>query len=265
MPSAVVRFVFQPGLKRHPFSRVRLVGNWGPNGGWTQTAMTAADASGFALDVAFADDDVGKSFQWGIMLDGPAGADLWAIAAEVDDAGSNSRLRGFVLASGAQVQSYALTRCDLGAVRNGAGLRFAVWAPNAKAVEVALADPRIGYVADNGAGALRSFAMKAGADGVWTAGPSEDRALADFAGMDGQAYMFKVTRDDGSVVYRTDIWSRMQIGRGGVDPNGAPYSGSPDALDGPPSCSVVVDPAVVVLASGKTQKARQSAAGPKIW
>ena len=255
MSSAVVTFLFRAGLKRCPFSRVRLVGNWGPDGGWTQTAMSAVDASAFALDVSFPEEDVGKSWQWGIMLDGPAGSDLWAIAAEVDDAGSSSRLRSFVLAAGAQAQSYALTRCDLGAVRNGAGLRFAVWAPNAKFVEVVLADASVGYVADDGTGALRSFAMTPGADGVWTAGAREDGALADFTRWVGLAYMFRVTRSDGSVVYRTDIWSRMQIGRGSVDPKGAPFAGTPGDLDGPPSCSVVIDPGVVVLASGKTQTA----------
>ncbi|UIY26205.1 hypothetical protein LZK76_12495 [Rhizobium leguminosarum] len=43
----------------------------------------------------------------------------------------------------------------------------------------------------------------------------------------------------------------MQIGAGDFDPDGATYHGSPAALDGPQSCSVVCDPKRVVLPSGQ--------------
>ena len=55
--------------------------------------------------------------------------------------------------------------------------------------------------------------------------------------------MFRITKDDGSVAYRTDLYSRCQIGSGGVNPETDPHwSGRRQDLDGVKSCSVVVDP-----------------------
>lgn len=35
--------------------------------------------------------------------------------------------------------------------------------------------------------------------------------------------MYRITRDDGSIAYRTDLHSRGQIGLGDTNPNGAPF------------------------------------------
>ena len=77
---------------------------------------------------------------------------------------------------------------------------------------------------------------------------ADDPALADFAGFDHTPYMFRITRDDGSIAYRTDLYSRCQIGGGDVNPEapGAQWSGRRQDLDGGKSCSVVVDPDRVV-------------------
>ncbi|MGO8655631.1 glycosidase, partial [Rhizobium ruizarguesonis] len=85
----------------------------------------------------------------------------------------------------------------------------------------------------------------------WSVETGADHGLSDFDSMVGTPYMYHVTRDDGSLAYRTDIWSLMQIGAGDFDPDGAAYHGSPAALDGPQSCSVVCDPKRVVLPSGQ--------------
>ncbi|KMZ12174.1 1,4-alpha-glucan (glycogen) branching enzyme, GH-13-type [Candidatus Burkholderia humilis] len=61
--------------------------------------------------------------------------------------------------------------------------------------------------------------------------------------------MFHVTKDDGSSAFRTDLWSLMQVGAGDFDPAGAPYSGPPERLEGPQSCSVVCDPTLVTINS----------------
>ena len=58
-------------------------------------------------------------------------------------------------------------------------------------------------------------------------------------------YMFRITKDDGRVAYRTDIYSRCQIGSGGRDPenpNPPAWNGTRQDLDGGKSCSVVIDP-----------------------
>lgn len=74
--------------------------------------------------------------------------------------------------------------------------------------------------------------------------------LENFSQMVGRPYMFRMVKDDGTVAFRTDIYSRKQIGAGNTDPKGQPYAGLPADLDGPPSCSVVCDPHKVVLNSG---------------
>jgi 1,4-alpha-glucan branching enzyme len=125
------------------------------------------------------------------------------------------------------------------------GARFALWAPNAKSVDLVLADPAHGYIADDGSGALQTIAMASVPGGIWRA------TLDDFAELVGKPYMFRVVRDDGTVAFRTDIYSRKQIGAGNTDPKGQPYTGLPADLDGPQSCSVVCDPRKIVLGAGR--------------
>ncbi|ONH32239.1 alpha-amylase family glycosyl hydrolase [Pseudofrankia asymbiotica] len=115
---------------------------------------------------------------------------------------------------------------------------FRVWAPHARAVEVAFGGES-GYIADDGHGedaAIARLPMRPGPDGVWEA------SAAGFAGWAGRRYLYRVTREDGSVAWRTDMYSRQQCGGGDVNPRGAHYDGTAADLDGTVSCSVVVDP-----------------------
>jgi len=58
--------------------------------------------------------------------------------------------------------------------------------------------------------------------------------------------MFQIKKDGGnSIAYRTDLYSRCQIGAGGCNPEGQSYNESYRQLDGTVSCSVVVDPDTV--------------------
>jgi 1,4-alpha-glucan branching enzyme len=250
MCASITRFSYRPGLNETVFSNVRLTGSWDADGRSSVPWSTAPMAPGidpdgrpcFEAEVAFADGQVGVPFRWGVVLDGPAGRDLWGIASEVDDEQSTAREQSFVLQNGLQNAVYYLTHCGrLGAIRLAAGLRFSVWAPNAQAVDLILADKLIGYVADNGTGMVKSIAMTRGEAGIWALGPLDEPMLADFANLTGAAYMFRITKDDGSRAFRTDLFARAQIGTGDFDPQGAAYAGPPSALDGPPSCSVVED------------------------
>ncbi len=265
MPPEIVQFIFRPGLPSICFENVRLCGSWDANGRsadeWIVMPMRPAlESDGrpvFRAEVSFDSGQIGTDFRWGILLDGPAGLNRWAVAAEVDDENSTRRECSFVLQQGTQEQSYFLTWCGrLGANRTPGpdgrdGIGFAVWAPNARGIALVLADPAIGYVADDGSGAVKTIGMTRGDGGIWSAGPADDPALADFGAMVGTPYMFRITKDDGSAAYRTDLWSLMQIGAGDFDPDGAAYAGPPEALDGPQSCSVVCDPAKVVLGPGQ--------------
>jgi 1,4-alpha-glucan branching enzyme len=256
MCPAQVRFSYRPGLPENPFRNVRLAGSWDAAGrsaiDWSVTPMRpTVDGDGcaaFEAEVRFDDRAIGTVFRWGVRLDGPFGEDLWGIASEVDDVASSARERSFTLRRGAQTEIYYLTHCGrLGALPQpgSSACRFSLWAPNARSIDLVLADPAHGYVADDGTGVLQRVAMTAQGGGIWQA------VLDDFPRLVGRPYMFRIVKDDGTVAFRTDIYSRKQIGEGNIDPKGRPYTGSPADLDGPPSCSVVCDPRKIVLNSGR--------------
>jgi 1,4-alpha-glucan branching enzyme len=77
--------------------------------------------------------------------------------------------------------------------------------------------------------------MTKGADGIW-----ETAVVPDFAAHEGLPYMYRITTAQGRTVYRTDIFSRQQIGRGTQNPRGGHWGGDPSGLDGTKSCSLIV-------------------------
>ena len=256
MCPASVRFSYRPGLSTNPFRNVRLAGSWDTAGrsatDWSFTPMQpTVDNDGcpaFDAVVSFDDSAIGAVLRWGVMLDGPLGEGLWGIASEADDVTSTAREQSFTLQTGAQNETYYLTHCGrFGALPQpgSSGIRFSLWASNARSIDLVFGDPAHGYIADNGDGVLQSVAMTSVPGGIWVA------TLDNFSDFVGRPYMFRVVKDDGSVAFRTDIYSHKQIGAGNTDPNGQPYAGVPADLDGPPSCSVVCDPHKIVLNSGE--------------
>jgi len=264
MAKQTVTFEYHPGIGFVSFDAVRLCGSWDenglPSGDWNSVPMVKiAGPEGpthWEAEVAFGSEAAGATLQWGVKVDGPAGKDVWGIAAEVDDESSTDRLLSFTLQDNTPPQIHYLTWCGrLGAnryarPRESDGICFSVWAPNARNVSLVLADPAIGYVSDMGIGAVGSIAMSKGGGGIWSVSSDEDPAVGTFEAMVARPYMYEIVKDDGSSAYRTDLWSLMQIGAGDFDPEGKPYSGPPEALDGPKSCSVVCDPSIVVRTPG---------------
>jgi 1,4-alpha-glucan branching enzyme len=185
-------------------------------------------------------------------LDGPQGSNFWGIPTEVQDINSAARHRQFRLdkGRGAQVERYFLTYGRrLGANKHFAaggatpGLRFGIWAPNAKKVEVIFADPAKGYIAENGTGIDPNqpvVALSKLTDGIWEGG-----LAGDFEKFKSIPYMYRIVNAQCQTVYRTDIFSRSQIGRGGINPSKDSWPGTVETLDGTVSCSVVIDPDVV--------------------
>jgi 1,4-alpha-glucan branching enzyme len=227
----------------------------------------------FATTVDIDADTPSQVFYWGVRLDGPAGKGMWGIQTEEKDPATSMRRRAFTLGDeNALFQAYYLNHSrHVGAQKYGAGIRFCVWAPNAARVELCLAnlwpqgkDPRKdslinprstpaitshnrheicgGYVTD-GAGLCENwgpFELKKIGGGFWATDPTAE-AFASFDKFDHVPYMFRVTKDNGDVAYRTDLYSRCQIGYGADRPAG-PYTGLTEQLDGSVSCSVVVNP-----------------------
>jgi 1,4-alpha-glucan branching enzyme len=262
----LVEFTFHSGLTRDLFSNARLSGSWGADGRfsnqWTDVPMPAVrDETGcaaFSASVSFDDGEVGTAFAWGVIADLPDAPNTWVIATEVPDPTSSQCSRSFTLAAETSRQEYwFVTGRRFGAQRYVAddsaapGIRFAVWAPNAKNVEVVFAPatatdgPPTGYIADDGTGidpAAATVPLFAKGDGVWESDPAQTPSPAGFDDYLNRAYMYRITNEQGELTYKVDLFSRNQMGRGGTNPGGAHYSGSYLDLDGIVSCSIVSDP-----------------------
>jgi 1,4-alpha-glucan branching enzyme len=222
----------------------------------------------------------GTQFFWGVEVDGLDGGTGWAIMMEESRDDSTARRRSFILqAARRQEESYYFNHSRrLGAQKyfDGPGppkIRFSVWAPHAAGVEVCigsiwhLTDPMRTSLVNPanlgaGGGAVQSrpraeicggyideadpshpwgpFRLSPIGDGIWATDVLDPR-LAAFELFDHVPYMFRITRHDGTQRYRTDLYSRCQIGYGSERPSG-PYTGLTTHLDGSVSCSVVVDP-----------------------
>ena len=263
MAKRTVELRFMTGLMRRIFRNARLRGSWDASGrysdSWTDRPMTEVvgddGCPAFIARVELDDADATRTFRWGVVLDGPQGANFWGIPTEVSDVDSTDRSRQFTLkapTNDPQVEAYHFTSCRrLGAHKHvsaaGAvpGLKFRVWAPHASAVDVVFADAG-GYVYDDGRGidpGRPAIPLTRGASGIW-----ENAALPSFSQLERTPYMYRLLNSQGRMVYRTDLFSREQFGRGSVDPASAPWDGTVETLDGTKSCSLVVDPDLVLAA-----------------
>jgi 1,4-alpha-glucan branching enzyme len=263
-----MRFVYDTGLCRKLFHQVRLQGSWDESGrhsaNFTEVPMREVvredGAIAFVADVELAPSEVGKEFTWSVLLHGPLGLDREGIVTEQLGLGHDALHRTFVLKDNPHdEQCYYLTHVRrLGARRvQGGGLRFAVWAPHARSVEVVFGTLDHGYIADDGTGidpARPVIALRRGPEGVFSAGPADHPALRSFADFAGAPYMYRIVREDGSIAYRTDLHSRAQIGRGDFNPNGAAYHGKAEDLNGVVSCSLVIDTEVVQTDEGSVSE-----------
>src|SRR5205823_1731366 len=102
------------------------------------------------------------------------------------------------------------------------GLRFSVWAPNAQNVEVVFGRRHNGYIADDGDGIDPDrpvLPLTPGPGGIW-----QSAVLPDFSDFRGAPYMYRIENAQGRTVFRTDLFSREQIGRGSQDPHGGHYA-----------------------------------------
>ena len=259
-----VRFVYASGLPARRFTNAALRGSWDAQGrlagAWSARPMAAISCEdgcpGFEAVVSFPPSEVGKRFEWEVVGDGPAGRGS-LVATEEDDPLSRRTVRAFVLREGDQLEQYHLVlarRLGANAVHRAGvprGLRFALWAPNARAVEVVFNDGRNGYVSDDGTGAAARppVPLAPAGDGIWET-RVEDPALGDYGRDEFTSYLFRVTRDDGSISYRTDLYSRWQVGQGSFDPQGRIYGATAAGLDGAVSCSAVVDPETLQTRAG---------------
>ncbi len=162
-------------------------------------------------DVDLQDSQKGWTFRWGVLVDSPQRTNVWGVPTEIADPNSRAQVREFRLSDDGQVERYWLTDCRrFGANkfwRAGArdpAIRFCVYAPNAKAVELVTGDAASGYIHDDGRGTVDRYPLINGG-GLWSTDLSAS-AFASFAAWDHKPYMFRIHRDDDSWAFRTDIY-----------------------------------------------------------
>jgi 1,4-alpha-glucan branching enzyme len=223
-----MQFEWLTGLKQPIFRNVRLVVGWDRHGRCSNQErpiamkkFTAPDGCpAWRANVLLDDAQRGRTFHWGVIVDTQQRTCAWGVPTEVGEPNSSMQYRSFSLREDGQVERYWLTHCRrLGANKlwrkgaNEPALMFSVWVPNAREVDAVIGDPATGYIWSDGGGAKHAFKLtkKADGSGVWESDPA-DPALSDFRRWDHQLYMFRIRKDDGSVAYRTDLYSRCQIG-----------------------------------------------------
>ncbi|MBF0501877.1 MAG: alpha amylase C-terminal domain-containing protein [Candidatus Riflebacteria bacterium] len=275
-----VIFTYHTGLKDVPFSNAQLIGNWNGDGYFTdeETSYEMIEGVGddgcpvFQTTVSFDESGIGKEFRWKVLFDAPGGPNAHAIPTEENEMDSDSRHRCFTLSETTRSQDYYLTYGRrLGANRYwpaGAkqpGIRFSVWAPNARNVDVVLVDEKTGYVSDDGTGVIATFPMTQNEDGIWDTSASASPALKRYSDYIGKLYCFRVTKDSGVVAYRSDLFSRQQAGCGDFDPKGQAYTGRPKELDGRVSASVILDPDTICADLDKETSPEATVSAGTFW
>lgn len=285
MAKQSIRFAYYPGVygDAFPFVSAQLGGSWNPHGifsyNWTfqnmEKVLSEDGGYRYETNVELDDSQTGLTFYWGVQFTN-GNVIKWAIPTEINSYNSVEQFRSFVFKGVSSIQKYYLTTDRyLGAnklqKRNGTwGAKFRVWAPNAKRVEVVfgslwnlddsqkkLVDPELsipreklagGYIDNNGNGIhpeMPVIQMNRTENGVWET-PDDHPNLQDNSLLKHRLYMYKLIRDDDSIVYRSDLYSRCQSGFGRIDPTIENYSGALADLNGRVSCSVTVDPEKVV-------------------
>ena len=274
--ATTITFEYRTGVAREMVWNVRLTGNWTEKGAhseeWITLPMQPLEESveTFTAEVSFSDKEKGKTFTWGVLVDTPGRRDVWGILTESGSEEDPQFKRSFTLGEGDARQHYWITPYrSLGACRRGdGGISFSVWAPHAEKVEVVIAaDDTGGYIWKDGRGVKDRFPMSRDAEGVWSTGP-DDPAMADFKAWVGKLYMYEVTREDGSVAYRTDLFSLAQAGTGGNNPEaeeGGQWNGKPSDLDCTKSCSIVVDPDQVNRRAGEAEQKSEWVSSVDFW
>ena len=120
MNTQKVEFQFITGLKRAIFRNARLLGSWNGSGrysdNWTEAPMQEEIGEQgcpvFKASVTLDLSDQDKIFKWGVLLDGPQGANFWGIPSEAQDINSAERHRQFRLCvnqAETQIEHYYFT------------------------------------------------------------------------------------------------------------------------------------------------------------
>ena len=258
MPQIKVIFEYRTGVNLKSFRNVRLMGSWTEDGHYRpkmraipmQPMESEDGCPAYRAEALLDAGEAGRTFQWGVLLDAPGRPNIWGIMTEEDPFEQSTTNRSFELKPEGSVERYWLTHCRrLGGNKyylsdqDQPAIQFSVWAPNALKVETVIAaEKAAGYIWSDGRGVEHAFAMTKNEEGIWNTEP-RDEALADFSKWVGRCYMFRITRDDGSVAYRSDMFSRSQCGSGSKNPEeeGQNWDGSPEDLEATKSCSMVVD------------------------
>ena len=229
MPAKIVEFRFYTGLKRQIFRNPRLSGSWDANGRysdqWPESPMQEdigddgcpTFRGSVSLDLA----DSGKTFQWGVILDGPSGKNFMGdpdrdSRSELHRAASHfpTRTRRWesdgalfpdsLPPSRGQQASPCGKCCTRPCIRRLGAQCNSV--PKWSSARIAATLPTTVPASIR---RMPVVPLSLASDGIWEGAPP-----GGFDQFMSLPYMYRIKNAQGKTVYRTDIFSRSQIGKG---------------------------------------------------
>ncbi len=193
-----VTFVYDAGSL--PLSNLQLKGSFNkstgaydPNwGGGDTVAMTHLGNGKWAATVELLDDGSNRSFEWGVVADGPSGKGAWAVMGE-------SNLKFNLNEKTSEVKYSPITYQTMGAQKVGRNdISFKFWAPNAQSVSVKVFDEY---------GRTRLIPMEKDSEGNFSV-----KVPGGWSSMKDKAYYYQVVDSKGKTVERPDPYARVMMG-----------------------------------------------------
>ena len=192
-----VTFIYDPD-GRDSLEEARLVGSWAENGRYSDSwessgrTMKKMDDGTFQTDVSLDPSSHRGPWQWGVLADGPAGPDRWAITTEENPQFSLTPATREVVFRPTSLQQN-------GAVKKGEDLRFRYWAPHAQSVDAVLWS--------KSEKAEQSVPLEKTPGGHWEGGLENGWATNL-----GKIYAYRVTDSRGESRLRVDPYTRQRMG-----------------------------------------------------
>lgn len=194
-----VTFIYDPD-NRDVLDNLTLIGSWDKNTGrytnkWKNSAVPMQmDEKGRWIATVELVDDGAHDWEWGVLADGPAGKQKWAVFEE-------GNLK-FNLKGEKPIAFYApTTYTRMGATRDGKDVNFKFWAPNADDVRVKMWD-------DDPDRAKFIPLQKDEKTGMWSG-----RLPGGWKEAEGKKYAYQIVTSEGRTILKNDPYARYLQGQ----------------------------------------------------
>ncbi len=195
-----VKFIYDAG-GRENLDNLTLVGSWDKNTGhytnkWENSAvsMNKGENGLWSAEIPLKNEP-GRTWQWGVMADGPHGKQTWAVFEE-----GNLTFHTKPGQTEKTVEYAPTTFHKMGCTRQGDDASFRYWAPNAQDVKV--------RVWEKSPEDFQLIDMKKDEKGFWNA-----LKEGGWKELEGKSYAYQVTTSEGEKTLRVDPYARFLQGQ----------------------------------------------------